>query len=228
MSKMDFSIKWKEAFLQGKRVLKDPSKTQYVIALAYALNGPALKKSYDKLLTTEKGTEIALAQPEFVELHSQLESCPKGSVGEAILKNQTYSLAILNKISQRGKRGRSWINSNHPYIWMARRYRDTHDVFHTITGYKMDIFGEAALTTFTYAQTGALQWGFLIIVGLVKLRFHPLKILAMIEAFYRGKKCAWLLAEDYEKLIHEDLEECRSRLNLPKARIYNRLIKNSG
>ena len=226
MSKMDFSIRWKEAFNLCFKIMQAPTKTQNILALAHAVNGPALKRSYTRLLKTKEGGEIACDQPEFADLYEKLDDCPEGSVGKALLHNQSYSLEGLIKLSQRGKRNRSWINGKHPYVWMARRYRDTHDLFHTLAGYDMDIFGEFALTAFSYAQTTAPNWGFLILVGFVKVKFHPIRVAAVLEAFYRGKKCAWLLGEDYEKMIYEDLEECRKRIKLGKPKIYDYINKN--
>lgn len=226
MTKLDFSIRWKEAAKLALTILKDHTKTQHILALAHALNGPALKRSYERLLTTQEGGEIACNMPEFTDLYSKLPECPEGSVGHTLLTSQKYSLETVIKYSQRGKRNRMWINMKHPYVWMARRYRDTHDLFHTLTGYKMDTFGEASLTAFSYAQTGALQWGFLVLVGFVKVKLHPLKVASILEAFYHGKKAKWILGENFETMIYEDLEECRKRLKIRKARFYEKAIKN--
>jgi ubiquinone biosynthesis protein COQ4 len=226
MTKLDFTVRWREAFNLGIAILKDHTKIQYILALAHALNGPALKKSYERLLTTAEGGEIACDMPEFTDLYSKLPDCDIGTVGNVLLTHQKYPLEAVIKFSQRGKKNRAWINMKHPYVWMSRRYRDTHDLFHTLTGYRMDTFGEAVLTAFSYAQTGALQWGFLVLVGFVKVKFHPLKIAAIIEGYRRGKKAKWILGENFETMIYEDLEECRERLNLSKAKWYEKACKN--
>lgn len=222
MSKIDFSVNWKEGFDYFKKMYKDPSDTRRILALAKALNGPALKRSYDKLLTTKEGGEIAFHLPEFTDLHEKLPNCPIGSVGLVLFNNQQYSLDMLIRVSRIGKSRNTWINSKHPYIWMSRRYRDTHDLFHTLTGYQMDLFGEVCLGAFTYAQTGAYQWGSIFFMGICKFITEPLKVAAIFEAYYRGKRCTWLLQEDYEKMIYENLDECRVRIRLPRARMYDK------
>ena len=54
----------------------------------------------------------------------------------------------------------------HPYAWFGRRVRDTHDIWHVLTGYKADeSLGEAALVAFSYAQVGGLGWAFIGVGG---------------------------------------------------------------
>jgi ubiquinone biosynthesis protein COQ4 len=226
MTEMNFSIRWKEAIKLSKVLLKDHTKTQYIFALSHAVNGPRLKKLYNKLLETAEGGEIACRLPEFTDLYSELANCPKNTVGHELINELPFSLDTLTKLSQRGRTNRDWINSKHPYIWMARRYRDTHDLFHTLTGYKTDTLGEVAMLAFSYAQQRLPSWGILLLIGLVKVRFHPLKIAAIVEGYSRGKKAKWILGEDFETMIHEDLEECKNRLNISRARIYEKACKN--
>lgn len=220
---MDFSVNWKEGFYYFKKMYQNPSDTRRILALAKALNGPALKRSYTKLLTSKEGGSIAFNMPEFVDLHEKLPNCPSGSVGRALFDGQQYSLAYLIRASRIGKTKDAWINTKHPYIWMARRYRDSHDIFHILTGYKMDLLGEICLGAFTYAQTGAYQWGAIFFMGICKFAFSPMKIAAIFEAYIRGKTCDWLLAEDYEKMIYENLNDCIKRLNIAKANIYDQI-----
>jgi len=226
VTKMDFSIRWREAARLSKVLLKDHTKTQYIFALSHAVNGPALKRLYERLLTTQEGGEIACELPEFTDLYSKLTDCPKGTVGYALINHQPFSLETLTKLSQRGKKNRAWINTKHPYVWMARRYRDTHDLFHTLTGYKTDTLGEVAMLAFSYAQQRLPSWGILLLIGLVKVKFHPLKIAAIAEGYRRGKKAKWILGENFETMINEDLEECKDRLNISRARIYEKASKN--
>lgn len=226
MTKLDFSIRWRDAARLSKVLLKDHTKTQYIFALSHAVNGPALKRLYNRLLTTQEGGEIACELPEFTDLYSKLDSCAENTVGYTLINELPFSLDTLTKLSQRGKRNRDWINSKHPYMWMARRYRDTHDLFHTLTGYKTDTLGEVAMLAFSYAQQRLPSWGILLLIGLVKVKFHPLKLAAILEGYRRGKKAKWILGENFETMIHENLDECRERLNISRARIYEKACKN--
>ena len=223
---MDFSIRWKEAVKLSKVLLKDHTKTQYIFALSHAVNGPALKRLYGKLLDTTQGGEIACDLPEFTDLYDKLSTCPENTVGHALLTNQPFPLETLTKLSQRGRNNRAWINSKHPYVWMARRYRDTHDLFHVLTGYKTDTLGEVAMLAFSYAQQRLPSWGILLLIGMIKVKFHPLKIAAIIEGYYRGKKANWILGEKFDEMIFEDLDQCKKRLNISDAKIYEKSYTN--
>lgn len=224
MIKMNFSVDWKTAAKCCKKIIKNPADTKNIFVLATAVNGPSLISSYNKLLETKEGGEIACKLPEFTDLYPLLEKCPEGSVGHELLINQKYSLEGLIRISKRGTSNS--INVKHPYMWMARRQRDTHDLNHTLTGYQMDVLGEGCVAAFTYAQTKSYQWGLIFLVGIWMFKRSPRKIAAMFEAYKRGKKCSWLLGENFETMIYENLEECRKRLNLPEAKIYEEVIKN--
>lgn len=224
MTVMDFSVNWKDALKCCKKIIKNPADTKNIFALATAVNGPSLIKSYHKLLETKEGGEIACKLPEFTDLYPLLAECSAGSVGHALLANQKYPLDSLIRISKRGTSNS--INLKHPYIWMARRQRDTHDLHHTLTGYQMDVLGEGCVAAFTYAQTKSYQWGLIFLVGIWMFKWSPVKLAALFEAYGRGKKCSWLLGEEYGRMINENLEECINRLNIQPAKMYKRATQN--
>lgn len=221
---MDFGVNWKDAIKCCKKIVKNPADTRNIFALARAANGPSLIKSFHKLLTTKEGGEIACKLPEFTDLYPLLTQCPTGSVGATLLANQEHSLESLIRVSKRGTRNS--INVKHPYMWLARRERDTHDLYHTLTGYKMDVLGEGCVAAFTYAQTNSYHWGLIFLLAVWMFKWSPAKIAALFEAYTRGKNCSWLLAEDYEKMINEDFDVCIKRLNILPAKKYVIATKN--
>ncbi len=222
----DFKVNLKEGYTNFVSMFKDPSSTKHILALAKSVNGPSLKYSYHRLLKTQKGISIVISKPEISDLYPLFNSFGDDSVAGVVLKRQTYPLEMLVRLSRLGTRNKSYINSDHPYSWMARRFRDTHDIWHTLAGYDMDFFGEICLAAFSYSQTKAYQWLLVMIMGIYKLKFSPMKLLAVYEAYRRGKKCNWLLEEDYTLLLRENLEECRNRLNLSAPKVYDRITKN--
>lgn len=106
----------------------------------------------------------------------------------------------------------------HPYAWFRRRVRDTHDIWHVLTGYKADeSLGEASLVAFSYAQLGGLGWAFIGAAAALKslsVTGNSLFARAVWEGYRRGKAARWLPAEDYQRLLHEPLEAARERLGL--------------
>lgn len=48
--------------------------------------------------------------------------------------------------------GASWQDDAH-LVYLRDRLRDTHDLWHVVTGYHGDLVGEGALLAFSFAQT---------------------------------------------------------------------------
>ena len=116
------------------------------------------------------------------------------------------------------------IDSAHPYAWYGRRMRDVHDLWHVLSGYGRDAMGEASLVAFSYAQTKSLGFGFIAVAGAAKLRqevpsLPSFKI--VWEAYRNGRKAAWLPGEDYVKLLAENLDSARRRLNIARPTAYD-------
>lgn len=214
MYKTNFRI----AFKTYKRWLKDPTGpvapllvlnfTRYVVS-------PSLKRNYKKLLHTKEA--VFLYSEEISEYKETLNDRPKGSVGNEYFKLFPPNHLLktnLKRISSRGKEHKEWIERQHPYSWMARRYRDTHDIWHVLTGFPPDDMGEMRLAMFTFAQTGAINW-FMLAFGFLTVNGISLKnIRIMLEAYNIGKRAKYLLAENYDELLSEDLTSARVRLNI--------------
>ena len=146
-----------------------------------------------------------------------------GTVGAAynhFLESTGYSADGLAEVSN--------INQEemmlHPYAWFGRRVRDTHDIWHVLTGYKADeSLGEAALVAFSYAQVGGLGWAFIggaAAVKSLRVTKSTLFAKAVWEGYKRGRKAKWISGEDYEQLLHEPLDAVRQRLNLGEPVAY--------
>ena len=101
--------------------------------------------------------------------------------------------------------------------------RDTHDIWHVLSGYHRDGLGEACLVAFSFAQTGGLGWALIGLAAALKSlkdRTQP-RARAIWQGYQRGKAAKWLSGEDYETLMNEPLEAARRRLNITPATIYD-------
>jgi ubiquinone biosynthesis protein COQ4 len=152
-----------------------------------------------------------------------LDSLPDGSVGAAyrsFIREEQLSAEGLAEVSRMGTRE---IDEQHPYAWMGRRTRDVHDIWHILSGYHRDALGEASLVAFSFAQTGGLGWALIALGAAFRARGakdYPFTK-AIWQGYKRGKAAAWLLGEDYERLMAEPLEAARVRLNITPATVYN-------
>jgi ubiquinone biosynthesis protein COQ4 len=146
-----------------------------------------------------------------------------GTVGAAyrhFLETTGYSadgLADISKINREE-------DMPHPYAWFGRRTRDTHDIWHVLTGYKADeSMGEAALVAFSYAQVGGLGWAFIggaAALKSLRVTGGTLFARAVIEGYRNGRKAKWISGEDYLTLMHEPLDAARARLGIATPTAY--------
>ena len=100
--------------------------------------------------------------------------------------------------------------------------RDSHDIWHILSGYHRDGLGEACLVAFSYGQTGSLGWAVIALGaalrgGAMKWRVRQ----AIWQGYRRGKAARWLPGEDYLQLMGEPLEAARRRLNLTPPTCYD-------
>jgi ubiquinone biosynthesis protein COQ4 len=213
--KLEYKIDYTRAYNAVKKLLRENlANTIFIFELVRALNPPSLRWCYNKILETKSGAEIAYNSEEVSEYFSTLSERPEGSVGKECYKifpDQEYLL----KLSRRMNRKDNWINTKHPHIWIMRRNRDTHDSWHTLTGYPPTVIGEMCLAAFTFAQTRGLGWLMICLLVIYKYGRQQPEIISMARhAYLRGKNAKFLLAENYDDLLSEDLESARKRLNI--------------
>ncbi len=219
---------WPGAFSALQKLLSDKEDTSQVFAILYALNGNAYARDYARLLDTPLGGTIAYERVELAERLSDetwRASFPAGSVGAAyvqFLETEHLSPQGLVDESHKGVPPAE-LDQHHPHFWFFRRVRDLHDIIHVLTGYSRDALGELCMLSFSYQEThnvgGALiaAGGFMRAHGPEAGRARK----AILEARRRGRTAAWLIGEDYERVMLEPLEDARRRLGLNPPVAYN-------
>ena len=220
---------WRTAIDAIRRLMANGDDTTQVFRIMRALNVGNAPMNYARLIATEKGGRIAYDRVELAERFSDpalIASFAPGTVGaayRAFLESTGYSAAGLVEVS---KVPGSADEMMHPYAWFGRRVRDTHDIWHVLTGYKADeSMGEAALVAFSYAQVGGLGWAFIGAAAALKsIRVTGSRLFARAvwEGYRHGRQAKWISGEDYLELLHEPIEAARVRLNIPDPVIYKR------
>lgn len=212
---------WRMAFAAVRKLLADPNDTVQVFRIMQSLNGAASKAGYQKLIATPEGGRMAYQRLELCEKlmdRDWLNGFAPGTVGGAyrdFLDRTGYSADGLAEVSNQDRRAE---DVAHPFAWFGRRQRDTHDIWHVLTGYQADEpLGELCLVNFSYAQGGGLGWGFIAKMGMLKSLFRKNGAAlrrAVREGYARGRKAAWLNYENIETLFAEPLDAARARLKL--------------
>lgn len=218
---------WRTALDAIRKLMANGDDTAQVFRIMRALNVGNAPMNYARLIATETGGRIAYDRVELAQRFSDpafVASFAPGTVGaayRAFLETTGYSADGLVQVSKLEQDERE---ITHPYAWMGRRVRDTHDIWHVLTGYKADEhLGEACLVAFSFAQVGGLGWAFIASAAAFKsLRATggTLFAKAVWEGYRHGRAAKWISGEDYLTLLHEPLEAARQRLNIREPQVY--------
>lgn len=219
-------LEWGAALKALRRLLADKEDTTQVFEIMRALNGSATARGYHRLIASPEGGRIAYQREELAAKlmdDAWLDGFAPGSVGAAyrdFVRSENLSAEGLAQVSRQGA---IQIDVQHPYAWFGRRTRDVHDIWHILSGYHRDGLGEACLVAFSYAQTGGLGWALIAVGGAVRSRKGPKQpyARAIWQGYQRGRRAAWLLGQDYDRLLAEPLEAARARLNITPPTIYD-------
>ncbi|TFU03458.1 ubiquinone biosynthesis protein [Polymorphobacter arshaanensis] len=229
---------WPTALKALRKLLGDKDDTVQVFEIMRALNGRATRDGYDKLLGTLGGGRMAYERRELSAVlmdREALAKYPAGSLAAHYLaftaKGQIDAQGLAD-VSRQVERD-SGVDLAHPYAWFGRRTRDVHDFWHILTGYDLTGLGEACLVAFSYAQTRAMGWAVIATGAALRGVRNPSApyARAIWEGYQRGKSAKWLLAEDYEAMLGEQLEPLRARLGLTPPVLFDSIpveIRNNG
>ena len=102
--------------------------------------------------------------------------------------------------------------------YVIQRIRQTHDLWHVVTGAETDPAGEVALQAFTFAQMRAPQPGILAAVGTLRGLRHTRQIMRDAVQLYRrlGQRANKLATFPWEDHWATPLTEVRRLLGLPE------------
>ena len=226
---------WRTAIDAIRKLMANGDDTTQVFRIMRALNVGNAPMNYARLLGTPDGGRLAYERTELASRFSDrafVAQFAPGTVGAAyrdFLDSTGYSADGLVEVSRIEPTEDDVV---HPYAWFGRRVRDTHDIWHVLTGYKADeSLGEAALVAFSYAQVGGLGWAFIggaAALKSLRVTKGTLFAKAVLEGYRNGRKAKWISGEDYEKLLHEPIDAARARLNIPVPVAYLKAQRELG
>jgi ubiquinone biosynthesis protein COQ4 len=161
--------------------------------------------------------------------HARWADCAPNSVAAhyiAFMKREGLSAAGLVAESHRWAPPESLPRDQTQ--WYFDRLRDTHDLFHVLTGYGRDALGEVSLLGFSYEQnhnTGILFIAYAGARQIKKVSGTKAPIFAAIKEGRRlGRAAAKISHQDIAALMREDIGEARARLNIGKPEVYRQCL----
>jgi ubiquinone biosynthesis protein COQ4 len=212
-----------DAMRAMRGLLRNPDDTALVFEIIEALSGKSRTRVFDRFATSESGQRLLAARPNLIARLCDRESLlalPPATLGRSygeFMSREQISADGLVEASE------DWLRLDIPADrrWFADRLRDTHDLWHVVTGYGRDLIGEASLLAFTYAQTRNPGIGFIVAIAYWKARGinRPARRL-LREGYRRGRAAAWLPGVEWEALLEQPLARVREQLRVGEPSAY--------
>lgn len=219
------SSRWIEAFRAIRTLIRNPDDTSQVFRVIRAFSDRSLNRQFERFRATPQGRRILAGESTLLERltdRDALKRLPLGSLG------RTYAeFTRAEAISPKGLVEASLAAPpESPDMGLERRLfaarlRDSHDLWHVVTGYGRDLIGESALLAFTYRQTGNRGIGLIVAAAYWQAGRGLPGGRAMIRGGYRrAARADWLPAADWESLLERPLAEVRQTLRIEPVERY--------
>jgi ubiquinone biosynthesis protein COQ4 len=153
-----------------------------------------------------------------------LEALPEGSLGREYRKFCEREGIEPEGFVEVGEAGSQAIAD--PLVrYAAHRFRDSHDVWHVVCGFRSDLAGEAAILAFYCAQTRSPGL-YLLLIGAIlhsvvvgKQPGKTMRRLAWL-GWKSGKRARPLAAAPWEEWLAKPIAEVRAELGITDVPIY--------
>ncbi len=214
------------------KLVDDKEDTEQVFHIIEATKGRRSHAQARDFIRSPEGQRF-LAEgvdiPAMLDDHARWADCAPNSVAAhyiAFMKREGLSAAGLVAESHRWAPPESLPRDQTQ--WYFDRLRDTHDLFHVLTGYGRDALGEVSLLGFSYEQnhnTGILFIAYAGARQIKKVSGTKAPLFAAIkEGRKLGRAAAKIAHQDIAALMREDIGEARARLNIGKPEVYRQCL----
>ena len=215
-----------KALRHFRKLIKDKEDTEQVFHIFECLPRKGFVPDARAFVDSEAGRRLMATEPclpAVLDDHRALEKLPVGTVGRTYVDfMQREGLSAAGLVAESAKMG-------HPVFddqlqWYADRLRDTHDLFHILTGYGRDALGEQCVLGFTYGQNRNLGNFFIAYLGGFELGRRIKTDAPVIAAIRQGQRHGTasksIVEQDISALLAEPLEAARARLGIGKPTLY--------
>jgi ubiquinone biosynthesis protein COQ4 len=210
--------RWKLGLGLLRKVLNKPEDTEQVLAFLGVINSGRSTQARVARFFDDPDGEVLYAEHRAIDSRTidldKLAALPAGTLGHAYA-TFLRSHGITPEIFDGAPAGIT--NPRRSYV--VQRLRQTHDLWHVVTGCETDPAGEIALQAFSFSQTGALGSAFLTVFGALRRmrEQRDVGIVRDVVTLYRtGKRTGRRLPTfAWEDHWATPLAEVRAMLGLP-------------
>lgn len=243
MSAIDLPLKHPERELAGFQPIKaikhfrhlvaNKEDTEQVFHIIEALKGRKSAKQAADFVQSPEGRALLVADrdlPSMLDNHDNWAGAADDSLAQHYVRfMQREGLTAAGLVEESYK----WLSKeerpNDLYEWYFERLRDTHDLFHVLSGYGRDALGELCLLGFSYAQNHNRGVQFIAYAGARQLKKDSRTSAPVFAAVREGQRlgaaAAKLAHQDVEKLMQLPLEEAREMLGIGKPELYRECLR---
>lgn len=221
-----------KAWRHMQNLIADKEDTEQVFHIIEALNGGSSRKDFLRFMASQNGPRL-LAQrsylPDILDDHAPLLALPEGTVGRAYVEfMEREGLTARGLVEESQANREQYEQFDDDLLWYNNRLRDTHDMYHVLTGYGRDALGEDALLGYTHSQHGGLGVSFIAFMGNRQIAKQAPKSArvkdVLAEGRRNGKAAKRIIEEDIIALLDQPIDEVRKRLNIAEPVLYKRAL----
>jgi len=195
------------------QLVRDPNRLGQVFEMADALAEPAaLEEMVRKIASENPVIDRALDERHRFEIDlAQLRKLPEGTLGRVFADSMTAAGLDPGALPDLPSHDRTSFLRAHLY--------ETHDVWHTVTGFGMDRWGEIGLQAFYLAQIGGGLSTLLLAVGFLRVSLFEIEqgrnlMDGVVKGYEMGKRATPFFGVHWDDLWAVPLDEVRRRLGV--------------
>ncbi|XP_035973716.1 ubiquinone biosynthesis protein COQ4 homolog, mitochondrial isoform X2 [Halichoerus grypus] len=194
--------------------LYNPYRHDMVAVLGETTGHGALKVLRDQMRNDPEGAEILQERPR-ISLSTldldKLRSLPEGSLGQEYLR-----FLHVNRVSPDTRAPTRFVDDEE-LAYVIQRYREVHDMLHTLLGMPTNILGEIVVKWFEAVQTGLPMCILGALFGPIRLSAQSLQVLVselIPWAIQNGRRAPCVLNLYYERRWEQPLRALREELGI--------------
>ena len=195
-------------------LLRDPDDLPQVFTLIDSMSGTAPARLLLGFRRSASGKRLLRDRPDIVSRLADregLRALPAGSLGRTYLAFVESEGISPEGIREASLTERAQVSPEMEYL--RCRMRDTHDLWHAMTGYKGDLLGELSILAFTLGQHWNSAIAAIVLAGLLK-GFGRGDTGLVLRAYMRGRRAEWLPVQEWEEMLALPVDEVRTRLKV--------------
>lgn len=222
-------IRWGEAFRALWALTRDNDDTTQVFRIVDALRGSSDAVNVARMRESAVGRQILDERRSMLDVLSdreRLRALPEGSLGRVYLEFMEREGLSAEGLAEASANEQAPAGT--PDERVFRRWaRDSHDLWHVLTGYGRDPLGELCLLGVLYSQVGNRGTAFISLLGVLPASFEypgAPALRAVLQGFEIGRRAEWMIAQDWEALLERPFDDVKSELRIGRPTYYEQSV----